>query len=77
LYLNTWHVEIEDMIRCVLSPEDTPFKTLEFKTYWRPVPLHTDSSMENLADISAPQIPSNEQNDQRIHFSNCIFWIQC
>jgi len=28
--------------------------------------------MENLADISDPQVASNEQKDQKIHFSICL-----
>ena len=34
---------------------------------------HLVTSRENLADISEPQIPLNEQKDRLIQFSICLF----
>jgi len=33
-------------------------------------------SMENSADISEPQVPTNEQEDQKIVLSICLFRCQ-
>jgi len=32
--------------------------------------------MENLADISEPHVPVNEQKDQKSLFSICLFWFE-
>ena len=34
--------------------------------------MKATTSMENLADISEPQVPSEEQKDQQIQFFICL-----
>jgi len=32
--------------------------------------------VESLADISGPQVPPNNEQDQQVQFSICLFWVQ-